>query len=77
MPGFSVFRFAVRTLVALAVVAGVAAAIGWWWLGRPLALPSTPYALEVRPGAHRSIEPIGICRRRADRRTRHDRPAAA
>jgi UPF0755 protein len=51
MPGFSVFRFAVRTLVALAVVAGVAAAIGWWWLGRPLALPSTPYALEVRPGA--------------------------
>ena len=51
MPGFSVFRYAVRTLVALAVVTGFAAAIGWWWLGRPLALPSTPYALEVRPGA--------------------------
>ncbi len=51
MPGFSVFRYAVRSLVAVAVVAGVAAAAGWWWLGRPLALPSTPYALEVRPGA--------------------------
>lgn len=51
MPGFSIFRYAARTLFSLAVVAGVAAALGWWWLGRPLALPSTPYAFEVRPGA--------------------------
>ena len=51
MPGSSVLRSAARTLFSLLVVAGVAAAVGWWWLGRPLGLPSTPYALEVRPGA--------------------------
>jgi len=51
MPGSSILRSAARALFALAVVAGVATAIGWWWMGRPLKLPSTPYALEVRPGA--------------------------
>ena len=51
MPGSSVLRSAARTLVSLVVVTGVAAAVGWWWLGRPLGLPSMPYALEVRPGA--------------------------
>jgi UPF0755 protein len=43
-------------LVAHAVVLAVlcaAAAVGgaWWWLGRPLPLPSSPYAFEVRAGA--------------------------
>jgi len=44
-------RFLVRTLVSLAIVLAAAGALAWWWLERPLALPSVPYALEVRPGA--------------------------
>jgi UPF0755 protein len=51
MPGFSLLRYLARTVLSLAVVLGVAAAALWWWLGRPLALPVSPYPLEVRPGA--------------------------
>ncbi|HQU51300.1 MAG TPA: endolytic transglycosylase MltG [Casimicrobiaceae bacterium] len=62
MPGFSALRFAARTLVSLAVVLGLAAAAAWWWLSRPLPLPTSPYTLEVRPGA--TVASIG--RRLAD-----------
>ena len=51
MPGSPFLRYAARTIFSLAVVAGVAASIGGWWLARPLAFPSVPYALDVRPGA--------------------------
>ena len=32
------------------VVAGLAAA-GWWWVGRPLPLPVSPYVFDVKSGA--------------------------
>lgn len=51
MPGSPALRFLARTLVSLAIVLAAAGALAWWWLERPLALPSVPYALEVRPGA--------------------------
>ena len=51
MADFSLFRYFARTLFSLAVVLGIAAAAFWWWSSRPLAFPSTPYPLEVRPGA--------------------------
>ena len=51
VPGFSIFRFFARTLFSLAVVLGVAVAAFWWWIGRPIAFPTTPYPLEVRSGA--------------------------
>ena len=37
----------------LFVAVGIAAAAGgaWWWTGRPLPLPASPYAFDVRPGA--------------------------
>ena len=62
MPGFSPLRFLLRTLASLAVVLAAAGGVAWWWLGRPLAFPTTPYLLEVRPGA--SVASIG--RRLAD-----------
>lgn len=45
------FRLAVRIgALLLAAGAGIAA-IGAWWLARPLPLPASPYAFEVRAGA--------------------------
>jgi UPF0755 protein len=42
----------IARVLALAVLAVVAVAAGvWWWLERPLPLPSSPYTFEVRTGA--------------------------
>ena len=51
MADFSLVRYFFRTLFSLAVVLGVAVAAFWWWIGRPIAFPTTPYPLEVRSGA--------------------------
>jgi UPF0755 protein len=44
-------RLARLAALALLLAAVAAGAIAWWWLLRPLALPQTPFAFEVRPGA--------------------------
>jgi UPF0755 protein len=41
----------VTALLILALVAGASAAGAGWWLARPLALPASPYAFDVRQGA--------------------------
>jgi UPF0755 protein len=51
MPGTSVARYLARTAFSLTVVLGIAAGALWWWLERPLVFPTSPYPLEVRPGA--------------------------
>ena len=51
MPRAAVLRRVVRVSFALAAIAVLGSAVAWWWLARPLPLPATPYALEVRPGA--------------------------
>jgi UPF0755 protein len=38
-------------LLALALLAGALAEAAAWWLAHPLALPSSPYAFDVRQGA--------------------------
>ncbi len=51
------FRFVSRrsrfvaSLVLLALVAAALAAGAAWWLARPLALPASPYAFDVKQGA--------------------------
>jgi UPF0755 protein len=43
-------RLALGLLVVLAIAALGAGAAAWSWLARPLALPASPYAFDVRPG---------------------------
>jgi UPF0755 protein len=43
-------RFALRTLVVLTVAGAATAAVAWWWLAQPLALPVSPLAFDVKPG---------------------------
>ena len=40
-------RYIAFTLLLFAIAA---ASVVWWALARPLALPQTPFAFEVRPG---------------------------
>jgi UPF0755 protein len=44
-------RLIARAAALLLLLVAVAAAAIGWWLERPLPLPSSPYAFEVRPGA--------------------------
>ncbi len=41
----------VTRLVALALVAGALVGGAAWWLAKPLALPTSPYSFDVKPGA--------------------------
>ena len=44
-------RFVARVGAILALVVACGAGAAWWWLAQPLALPSSPYVFDVRPGA--------------------------
>jgi UPF0755 protein len=44
-------RFVALALVVLGVALGAAVGAVAWWLDRPLPLPASPYAFDVRPGA--------------------------
>jgi UPF0755 protein len=45
------FRFVARTVALLLLAGGAVAAAAFWWLARPLPLPASPFAFEVRAGA--------------------------
>ena len=44
-------RYLLRAVGTLAIVVGVAVAAAAWWLAQPLALPASPFAFDVKPGA--------------------------
>jgi UPF0755 protein len=59
------YRLAVRLGALVLVAAAAVAGIAMWWLTRPLPLPASPYALEVKPGASlrhvaRELAAVGI-----------------
>lgn len=46
-----ILRFLTLAAAALALAVGAVLGVAWWWLGQPLALPSSPFAFDVKPGA--------------------------
>ena len=44
-------RFIARAAAVLTIVGGAGAVALWWWVGRPLSLPASPFAFEVKSGA--------------------------
>ena len=45
------FRLVARIAAVLTLVAGAMAAAAWWSLAQPLALPTSPFVFDVKPGA--------------------------
>jgi UPF0755 protein len=50
-PSMARARIVLPIVLVLAVLLALAAGAGWWWLQRPLALPESPLAFEVKSGA--------------------------